>query len=140
MAKSASRRKLAKQSYVALADFRYALRVFFAFSEKAAGEAGLSPQQYQALLAIKGTGDGRELGIRDLAERLMIRHHSAVELVDRLQANGFVTRTRSKTDGRRVHVRLTEKTERVMEALEAAHLREHKGIRPVLEHLMAQFD
>ena len=139
MAKAA-RMKFPKQSYVALAEFRYALRQFFAFSEQAAGEAGLSPQQYQALLAIKGSTESAELGIQEIAARLMIRHHSAVELVDRLEKNGFVVRVKSKLDGRRVHVRTTAKTERIMDALAAAHLRELKGIRPVLDQLLAQFD
>lgn len=139
MAKAA-RMKFPKQSYVALAEFRYALRQFFAFSEQAAGEAGLSPQQYQALLAIKGSTESAEFGIQEIAARLMIRHHSAVELVDRLEKNGFVVRVKSKLDGRRVHVRTTAKTERIMDALAAAHLRELKGIRPVLDQLLAQFD
>ena len=134
------RTKFPKQSYVALADFRYALRRFFAFSEQAAGEAGLSPQQYQALLAIKGAPDDAEIGIQDLAARLMIRHHSAVELVNRLEKNGFVARAKSEADARRVLVRTTAKAERVMDGLAAAHLRELKGIRPVLDQLLAQFE
>jgi len=140
MSKSAPHRKFPKQSYEALADFRYALRSFFAFSEQAAGAAGLSPQQYQALLAIKGARDRSELGIREIADRLMVRHHTAVELVDRLAKNGFVTRTKDESDARRVLVRLTAKAERTMDGLAAAHLRELKGIRPVLEQLLAQFD
>lgn len=139
MAKAA-RTKFPKQSYVALAEFRYALRQFFAFSERAADEAGLSPQQYQALLAIKGAPEGSELGIQEIAARLMIRHHSAVELVNRLEKNGFVVRMKSKVDARRVQVRTTPKTERIMDGLAAAHLRELKGIRPVLDQLLAEFD
>lgn len=133
-------RKFPKQSYEVLADFRYALRSFFAFSEQAADAAGLSPQQYQALLAIKGARDRSELSIREIAECLMIRHHSAVELVNRLAKNGFVTRVKDEGDARRVHVRLTAKAERVMDGLAAAHLRELKGVRPVLEQLLARFD
>lgn len=140
MPKAAPHRKFPKQSYEVLADFRYALRSFFAFSEQAADAAGLSPQQYQALLAIKGARDRSELSIREVAECLMIRHHSAVELVDRLAKNGFVTRVKDEGDARRVHVRLTAKAERVMDGLAAAHLRELKGVRPVLEQLLARFD
>lgn len=140
MPRATSHRKFPKQSYEALADFRYALRKFFAFSEEAAGAAGLNPRQYQALLAIKGARERSELGIREMADRLMIRHHTAVELVDRLVKNGFVTRTRSEGDARRVEVRLTPSAERMMDGLAAAHLRELKGIRPVLEQLLAQFD
>jgi len=140
MPKAAPHPKFPKQSYEALADFRYALRAFFAFSEKAADAAGLSPQQYQALLAIKGARKRSELSIREIAERLMIRHHTAVELVDRLASNGFVTRVKDEGDARRVQVRLTAKAERVMDGLAAAHLRELKGARTVLEQLLAQFD
>lgn len=140
MSKSAPHRKFPKQSYEALADFRYALRTFFAFSEQAADAAGLSPQQYQALLAIKGARERTELGIREIAERLKIRHHTAVGLVDRLANNGFVKRVKDEGDARRVRVCLTAKAERVMDGLAAAHLRELKGIRPVLEQLLAQFD
>lgn len=140
MPKAAPHPKFRKESYEALANFRYALRAFFAFSEQAAEAAGLSPQQYQALLAIKGTREQSELSIREIAERLMIRHHSAVELVDRLAANGFVKRVKDENDARRVRVRPTAKAERVMDGLAAAHLRELKGVRPVLEQLLAQFD
>ncbi len=140
MAMAASRRKFPKESYQALAEFRYALRTFLAFSEQAAGEVGLSPQQYQALLAIKGAPERPELGVGEIADRLMIRHHSAVELVDRLSKSEFVTREIDKSDRRRVKVRLTPKAERVMDRLAAAHLRELKGIRPVLEQLMSRFD
>lgn len=140
MPKANLRRKFAKESYEALADFRYVLRRFFAFSEQAAGSAGLSPQQYQALLAIKGTRDRSDLGISDIAERLMIRHHTAVELVDRLEKNGFVARVKDAGDARRVIVKPTAKAERVMDGLAAAHLQELKGIRLVLEQLLDQFD
>ncbi len=133
-------RDFAKQSYEALADFRYALRRFLAFSEQAAAVAGLTPQQYQALLAIKGAREQDTLAIGDIAERLMVRHHTAVELVDRLQRNGFVARRRDKSDARRVTVKLSAKAERTMNGLAAAHLQELKGIRPVLEQLLGQFD
>lgn len=140
MAKAPARKKFPKKSYEALADFRHALRQFFAFSEQEANASGLSPQQYQALLAIKGSQKGNDIGIQEIADRLLIRHHTAVELVDRLVRNGFVTRVRDKSDLRRVQVRLTAKTERIMEKLAAAHLRELKGIRPVLDQLLDQFN
>lgn len=132
--------KFPKRSYQALADFRYALRRFFAFSEQAAGEAGLSPQQYQALLAIKGAPDGHGLGVGDIAERLMIRHHTAVELVNRLEKNGFVKRAKNAGDARRVTVSPTPQAEQLMAGLASAHLKELQGIRSVLETLMDQFD
>jgi DNA-binding MarR family transcriptional regulator len=130
--------KFAATRYQALADFRYALRRFFAFSEQAADAAGLSPRQYQALLAILGARGN--LGIGDMAERLMIRHHTAGELVNRLEANGFVARTKDRDDARRVYVMPTAKAERLMAGLASAHLVELKGIRPVLEQLLDQFD
>ena len=133
-------RKLTKKNYQALADFSYALRRFLAFSEKAAAQAGLTPQQYQALLAIKGARDQDELVIGDVAERLLVKHHSAVELVDRLQRNGFVTRAKDKADARRVTVKLSAKAERTIDGLAAAHLQELRGIRLVLEQLLGQFD
>lgn len=133
-----SSRPFPKESFEALANFRYALRCFLSFSEIAAGETGLSPQQYQTLLAIKGTRESM-LGIKDIAERLLIRHHTAVELVGRLEENGFVTRRKCKSDARRVIVEPTPKAHRIMDGLAAAHLRELKNIRPVLEELMAQF-
>lgn len=132
--------KFPKKSYEALADFRYALRRFLAFSEQAAGAAGLSPQQYLALLAIKGARERSGLAIGDIAERLMVRHHSAVELVNRLEKNGFVTRARDEDDARRVTVRPTPKAERIMDGLAAAHLQELRGIRPVLEQLLNEFE
>lgn len=138
MAKAAAQGKFARTSYEALADFRYALRRFFAFSEQAAGGAGLSPQQYQALLAIMGARN--DLGIGDIAERLMIRHHTAVELVNRLEKNDFVTRIKDPRDARRVCVKPTVTAERLMKGLASAHLQELKGIRPVLQQLLDQFE
>ena len=140
MTKPTQSRKFAKTSYEALADFRYALRRFFAFSEQAAGDAGLTPQQYQALLAIKGARERSDLSIGEIAERLMIRHHSAVELVDRLEKGGLVVRLKDKDDARRVAVRLSPKAERLMDGLAATHLRELEGIRSVLEQLLGQFE
>jgi DNA-binding MarR family transcriptional regulator len=81
-----SQAPLGKASYEALADFRFALRNFLAFSEKAAAAAGLTAQQHQAMLAIRGAPEGESLTIGQIASRLMIRHHTAVELVDRLAA------------------------------------------------------
>lgn len=127
-----------KKNFEALADFRYALRCFLSFSEHAAAQAGLSPQQYQTLLALKGARE-LSLGIKNIAERLLIRHHTAVELVDRLEENGFVTRSKDKADARRVIVQPTAKADRIMDGLAAAHLRELTNIRPALEQLMAQF-
>lgn len=131
---------LPKSSYEALADFRYALRCFLAFSEKAAGSAGLTPQQHQALLAIKGNRTGPSLGMKELASRLLIRHHTAVELVDRLEARTLVRRVRDASDGRRVKVELTPDAERQLQSMSIAHLEELRSIKAALQSLIEQFD
>jgi DNA-binding MarR family transcriptional regulator len=87
--------------YQALAEFRYLLRRFLRFSEKAAKEAGLEPHQHQLMLAVKGALEAKGPHISYLAERLQIQHHSAVELVDRLASKGLIRRSRrGKTDAR----------------------------------------
>src|SRR5213593_3847001 len=92
--------------YRALAEFRHALRRFLAFSAEAARAAGLEPRQHQLLLALRGLSEGAEPTVGALAEQLGIRHHSAVELVDRMEARALVKRARGVTDRRRVLVRL----------------------------------
>jgi DNA-binding MarR family transcriptional regulator len=96
-------------NFEALAEFRYAIRRYLNFSERNARKAGLEPQQYQALLAIKGLGDLQSATIGVLAERLQIQHHSAVELMDRLEKRGMIRRQRSRSDRRKVVVELTKR-------------------------------
>jgi DNA-binding MarR family transcriptional regulator len=103
--------------YRALADFRYQIRRYLNFSEQASRGAGLEPQQYLLLLTVRGLPDGAEATIRTLASRLLIRHHSAVELVDRLEKRGMVRRAQSKTDRRQVLVRLTPRGESALARL-----------------------
>ena len=103
--------------YQALAEFRYQIRRFVRFSEDAARDAGLQPQQHQLMLAIKGSRQGGEIRIAYLAERLQIQHHSAVELIDRLVKKGMLKRARGNEDRREVHVELTAKGERVLDEL-----------------------
>jgi DNA-binding MarR family transcriptional regulator len=81
--------------YQALADFRFEIRRFLNFSERLVHAAGMEPQQHQALLAIKGLPAHRVATVGVLAERLLIQHHSAVELVNRLEAKGLLRRARS---------------------------------------------
>ena len=107
-------KELSLADYRALAEFRYQIRRFLRFSEDAARSAGIEPQHHQLMLAIKGKPDGEESRIAYLAERLQIRHHSAVELVDRLAERGLVTRTRGDQDHREVYVHLTARGERVL--------------------------
>src|SRR5690349_3233641 len=93
--------------YQALAEFRYRLRRFIHFSEQAAREAGLEPQQHQLLLALRGFPEDQPVTIGDLADRLLLHHHSTVELIDRSAKQGFVERQRDDVDRRRVIIRLT---------------------------------
>lgn len=100
--------KISKAEYETLADLRYSLRQFVHFSEEAAQGAGVKPQQHQALLAIKGFPGKRNITIGELAERLQVRHHSAVGLVDRLVLKKFVVRKQHAADRRQVDLALTE--------------------------------
>lgn len=120
--------------YQQLASFRYALRSFLRFSEAAAEKVGLTAQHYQALLALCAT-DGRAT-INDLAHELLIRHNSAVGLVDRLTSQGLVSREPSPEDGRKVILRLTAKGDRVLEKLAGVHREELRRIGPQLEALL----
>lgn len=132
----ANGRGLTKRDYEALANFRYALRHFFAFSETAAAAVGLSAQQHQAMLAIKGTAERDHLSIGEIADRLEIRHHSAVELVKRLEKSNLAQRKNDPSDGRKVHIYLTRKADKLIEDLSQAHINELRNIRPVLQNLI----
>jgi DNA-binding MarR family transcriptional regulator len=101
--------------YRALAELRYRIRHFLREGDAKARAVGLEPQQYLMLLAIRGLPEGREATIQTLAERLALKHHSAVELVDRMEMNGYVRRTRSRDDRRRVFVTLSPRGERLLE-------------------------
>jgi DNA-binding MarR family transcriptional regulator len=99
----------------ALAELRYRIRQFLSEGDSAARDAGLEPQQYLLLLMIRGLPKGQEATIRTLAERLALKHHSAVELIDRLETHGLVRRTRGRHDRRRVMVSLLPRGERMLE-------------------------
>lgn len=118
--------------YKALADFRYEIRRFLNFSEQAARDAGIEPQQHQALLTIKGQPAGSQATVKDLAERLRIQHHSAVELSDRLEANGLIAKSRSGTDRRQVQLSLTSRGEKLLRGLSASHQEELRTAAPRL--------
>ena len=127
--------------YQALAELRYQLRVFVSFSEQAARERGIEPQQHQLLLAIKGLPTGMRPNVRVLAERLRLRHHSVVELIDRLERAGLAVRTPSPTDGREILVRVTATGERLLRKLSVAHQTELRTIGPaLLQALQAVID
>jgi DNA-binding MarR family transcriptional regulator len=123
---------LSKKEYETLAASRQTLRQFLNFSKKVAGDLGLTPQKYELLLAIKGFPDREYATIGELAERLAVRHHTAVELVDRLSAQGMVVRQPSETDRRQVHVLLTEMGSQVLGKLAVAHRDQWKRLAPSL--------
>lgn len=131
-----NRRPISKSQYESLAAFRFSLRKFLRFSEEAAGAAGLTPQQHQALLAIKGFPGRDYVTIGELAERLQIKHHSAVGLVDRLVLEKLVQRVASAEDRRCVNIRLTSRGEAVLEELSALHREQLRRIGPELSTLL----
>lgn len=108
-------RDITPAEYRALAELRYLIRHFLREGDAKARAVGLEPQQYQMLLSIRGLPPGREATIQTLAERLALKHHSAVELIDRLETHGYVRRTRSRNDRRRVFVSLLPRGERFLE-------------------------
>ncbi len=131
-------RELSVADYQLLAEFRHVLARFLAFSASAATEAGLAPRQHQALLAIKGAPGGAPMTVGDLAERLVIRHHSAVELVDRMVSSGYLRRRTDPVDRRRAILVLTASAERALAELSAAHRAELRRIAPLLNTLVTQ--
>ena len=123
---------LTPEDYEALAEFRYQIRRFLFFSEQAARDAGLEPRQHQLLLALKGLPPGARPRIGELAERLQIQHHSAVELVNRLARAGYVRRRRGGEDRREVLLALTPKGDKVLRDLSLHHKRELRSAGPSL--------
>ncbi len=115
---------LSIEEYRALAEFRYQIRRFLGFSEEQVRAAGMEPQQHQLLLAIKGLPDGATATIGELAERLQLKHHSTVELVDRLEKLGYVAREASRQDRRQVIVHLTHSGASILRKLSIAHHQE----------------
>src|SRR5215470_15359276 len=101
--------------YQALAELRYRIRKFVREGDAVAAAAGLEPQQYLLLLMIRGIPAGQEATVRTLAERLALKHHSVVELIDRLEAHGYVRRSRSREDRRSVLVSLLPRGEKMLE-------------------------
>jgi len=118
--------------YQSLAEFRHQIRRYLHFSERAARNAGLEPRQYQLLLAIKGLPSNLRPRIAELADRLQIQHHSAVELVNRLESGGMVRRERSKEDRREVLLQLTQRGERLLRDLALYHRTELRMQGPAL--------
>jgi len=130
-------KRLTVAEYRALADFRCQLRRFLRFSEDAARGAGLEPQHHQVLLALRGMPDGTAATIGVLADRLQLRHHTMVELIDRMAARNLVRRRPGTTDRRQVVVRLTPRGERVLPRLSLAHRAELRAVAPALLRSLA---
>lgn len=128
--------RLDQHDYRRLAEFRYLLRCFLEFSEAAALDAGLTSRQHQALLALKGVPEAAAPTIGYLAERLRVRHHSAVELTDRLVEAGLITREHDADDRRRVRLKLTKAAEARLAKLSASHLDELHRLRPALLQIL----
>jgi|ERR1700733_2365571 len=126
-------RKLTLSDYQALAEFRFQIRKFLRFSEQAVRAAGLELAQYQLMLAIKGIPEGLRPRIREVANRLQIQHHSAVELINRLESRGYVRRERAQRDRREVLLALTPKGERVLADLAMHH---HEELRSAARSLV----
>lgn len=118
--------------YRSLAEFRYQIRRFLHFSEMAARGAGLEPKQHQLLLAIKGLSPEVRPTVRTLAERMQLKHHSAVELIDRLERSELVVRRRADSDRREVLVELLPKGERLLRNLSLHHQNELQNSGPKL--------
>jgi len=121
----------------ALAEFRYQIRIFLNGSEEAARKVDLEPQQYVLLLALRGLPAGREPSIRELAERMQLRHHSVVELVDRLEKRLLLRRERSRSDRRQVILSLTPRGEKILTRLARQRISELRTAAPSLVRALA---
>jgi DNA-binding MarR family transcriptional regulator len=128
---------LQTSDYARLAAFRQGLREFLRFSEDAAAAAGLAAQHYQAMLIVRATPEGTRITINDLARQLLIKHNSAVGLVDRLAKEGLIRRAGSKEDRRKVELELTARGRQILGNLAETHRRELERIGPELKRLIA---
>jgi DNA-binding MarR family transcriptional regulator len=124
---------LTKQDFEALARFRFGIRRYLRFSEETVRRHGVTPQQYQLMLALKGFPNRDWAMVRELADRLQLRHHSVVELISRAQREGFVERTTDPDDARAVRVALTGEGERLLGRLSALHRDELRRMNSILE-------
>jgi DNA-binding MarR family transcriptional regulator len=123
-------------NFKAMAELRYQIRRFLRFSENAARQAGIEPQQHQLLLAVRGLPDGVKPTIGALAERMQLQHHSTVELLDRLVERGFLCRLRATDDRRHVLVKLTREGEKLLQKLSLHHLHELQSVGPTFVKVM----
>ncbi|HUI73411.1 MAG TPA: MarR family transcriptional regulator [Candidatus Acidoferrum sp.] len=116
--------EITNAEYRALSELRYRIRLFLREGDAAARIAGLEPQQYLMLLAIRGLPANTEASIRTLAERLALKHHSAVELIDRLEKHGYVRRKRSQEDRRQVLILLLPRGQRLLDQVAVKRISE----------------
>lgn len=123
-------------NYRALAELRHQIRKFLMFSEQAARISGIEPQQHQVLLAIKGLPEGLRPTIGVLADRLQLRHHTVVGLIDRLAAAKLACRAASAADGREILVHITQRGEKLLRDLSLAHHTELENAAPALVHAL----
>jgi DNA-binding MarR family transcriptional regulator len=123
-------KKINSSDFKAMAELRYQIRRFLRFSENAARQAGIEPQQHQLLLAIRGLPDNLKPTIGVLAERMQLQHHSTVELIDRLVDRALLCRLRGTDDRRQVLVKLTRDGEEFLETLSLYHLQELQSAGP----------
>jgi len=133
--RASAARPVGPADYQRLAAFRHALRRFLAFSEAAARAAGITPQQHQALLAIKGAAGPEHATVGFLADQLLLQPHSAAELAERMVKSGLLLRRESAADRRRVVLALTPAADRVLRDLSADHIRELRQSAPVIDGL-----
>ena len=133
---TAAARDVSQAGYRQLAEFRYRIRQFLHFSEEAARVNGIEPQQHQLLLAIKGLPEGARPTVTALSSRLCLRHHSTVELINRLVERGAVTRRHSEEDRREVLVELTAHGEHLLRSLSVLHWQELQNSGPVLSEAL----
>lgn len=119
-----------------LAEFRYQIRQFLHFSEEAAREKSIEPQQHQLMLAIKGLPEGTRPTVRALSSRLCLRHHSTVELINRAVERGVLMRRHSDEDRREVLVELTRHGEELLQELSVLHLQELQTAGPALSEAL----
>ena len=132
-------KKLAKKDFEALSDFRYQMRRFERFSERAAQAEGLTPQQYLVLLHIKGQPGREWAAVGDIAERLQLQPHAAVTLVTRCEAQALVERRPSDTDRRQVEVHLLPDGQRLLERLAELHRAELRSLKGVFKVPQIEF-
>jgi DNA-binding MarR family transcriptional regulator len=128
---------ITKRQFERIAAFRYSLRCFLRYSEKATRKQGLTPQQYQLILAIKGFPQREFATVGELAEQLQRNHHSVVELINRTEKSGLVKRRQGTKDRRQVFIELTPRGGKVLERLVEEHRREYRILHSSLTNLLA---